>query len=195
MKLISWLSIAVLSMLLSACVTRPAVTPPLSIAYTLPDTFTLTGRASIKYQGGGDYIRFTWQVNKAQTTISLNSPIGTRVAEIVMTPDQAMLRKGQDVWQAADAETLMDTLLKWHFPVKGLHYWILGLAAPDSSAHWQSKAHGWHLTQAGWQLYFSQYVQIEEHALARVPKRIEATGQELAIKIMIDTWDMGKRDE
>ena len=118
------------------------------------------------------------------------------MAEIEITHDEANYRKGQKVWRASDAEALMDLLLKWHFPVKGLHYWILGLAAPDKPAQWENKAEGWYLTQAGWQMYFSQYVEVEEeNIMRRVPKRVEANSPDLAINIVIEKWRLGRIDE
>ena len=197
MKLIRWLAFTIAVLVsVNGCVSRPNVPTPSLPRYSLPDAFEVTGRASVKYEGGGDYIRFKWQIDKARTKIYLYSPIGTHVAEINITPDEAILRKGQQEWRAADAEALMDKLLTWHFPVKGLHYWILGLAVPDIPATWESNAEGWHLMQAGWRMRFNQYVEVEEKNMSRqVPKRVEVNSPDLTINMVIDQWRLEKVDE
>ena len=150
-----WIGICVL-ILLSGCITRQAIAPPVTVDELIPAVFALKGRASVKYEGGGDYIHFTWQADKSYEKIQFNSPIGTQVAEIAITPEKAVLRKGKKEWEAPNAEWLMDALLKWHFPIRELHYWLLGLAAPHIQAQWESRADGWHLAQSGWHMYFSE---------------------------------------
>lgn len=188
-----WIGIGLL-LLLSGCATRLPVPPLILSDYPIPDQFVLTGRATVKYEGGAEYMRFEWQVNKACQTILLNSPLGTHIAEIVLTPTGAVLRQGQKEWRAADAEHLMRGLFKWHLPLKALHYWILGFASPDMPTQWVRYAEGWYLTQADWQLQFSDYVDIGEgDDIKTFPKRIKVAYPDLTINMVMSDWQLGSR--
>lgn len=178
--------------LLAGCVTRPVVAPPVSTDMPVPDTFRLSGRATVKYDNGAEYLRFDWAAQSGRDSILLNSPIGTNVAAIEVTAQQAIFRKGQEEYVADDAEELMWRMLGWSLPVQGLHYWILGLAAPGTPAKWQATENGWTLMQAGWQMHFSEYVEAADGTTTwRVPKHIDASNPGFAIKIVINDWRFG----
>lgn len=190
-KIVVLILVAILPALLTGCVTYKHVAPPQVIEYEELLPFNINGRASIQYEGGGEYVRFAWQADKNGQSIQFYSPIGTPLAYLNVNPLQATFQQGKTTHTAEDAEVLMQSLIKWHLPIKSLRYWILGLADVKTSAQWRQDRNGWYLNQSGWQIYFTDYVYLEQHGKKIYrPKRINLKNSELSIKMVVSDWKM-----
>lgn len=175
----------------TGCVTYKQVAPPQEIQNEELASFNISGRASIRYEGGGEYVRFAWQADKENQTIQFYSPIGTPIAYLTVTPSQATFQQGKTTHTAEDAESLMQSLIKWHLPIKSLRYWILGLADLNYAAQWRQDELGWHLDQSGWQIYFTDYVYLDQAGKKIYrPKRINLKNINLSIKMVISEWEI-----
>lgn len=180
-----WLELGIVC-LLSACATKQQMIVPEKIELVTVARFSVNGRASIRYPNGADYIRFSWQADPSAKNIQIYTPVGTSFAQITVTPTKAVLLQGGKKWEDIDAEALMDQLVKWHFPISGLNYWILGLAAPNVIAQWTRQKDSWCLQQSGWDIHFSDYRWLEESGKRfLVPKHIRLSNSHLTINMVV----------
>lgn len=180
-----------LALLLTACATYTKVVPPQKIDGKSLDNFTVSGRASVQYEGGGEYVRFSWQVDKEEQKIHFYSPIGTSVAYLTVNQEGATFQQGKAIHQAENVEELMQRLIRWHLPIKSLRYWIVGLAEPSLAATWTQDVSGWYLNQAGWHIYFTDYVLVDEAGKTwNMPKRIELKNSDLSVKMVVNEWEI-----
>ncbi|WP_395403147.1 outer membrane lipoprotein LolB [Pseudoduganella sp. UC29_106] len=159
------------------------------------DAVELHGRLSVKYTQNGEPKsmsgKFDWKQTPQRTDVALMSPVGSTIATIAVTPQEAVLTEsGKPPRSAPDIDTLSARILGWSLPVAGLRDWLQGQAtAADGKRFTASPAHDAVTTNDGWRLSFVSW---QEGATPPKPKRIDAersaTGQieEMSLRIVID---------
>lgn len=172
-----------------ACSTPSISNSNTSIEYH--ETINLKGRLSVRYQQNGKeealHGSFTWSQNPQQTQVSLFSPLGQTLVNILLTPTAATLQQaGQTARIASDIDTLTRDTLGWSLPVAGLRTWLQGFASrADGSRFIASPEADSVTTNDGWQI---RYVSWQ----GRQPKRIDLEHPlsdsigAVAIRIIID---------
>jgi outer membrane lipoprotein LolB len=150
--------------------------------------FALNGRIAINYQGNRNSAGMHWNHQAQSDEILLLTPLGQTVARIASDAQHATLDQGEQHYQANDAETLMTQVLGWHLPMSGLHYWVLGKEASDSTAQVERDEQGRIsvLHQAGWEVRYLSYADATPSSL---PSRMELIHNDLQVKLFIDEWD------
>ena len=158
----------------------------------------ITGRMSVRYQQYGRdealHGSFEWQQRLGKTQLTLSSPLGQTIAQIVIQPDGATLtQSGQPPLAATDADALTAQALGWPLPVSGLREWLQGnvterggkkrVATPQDENTDIETADGWRLRYGAW-----------DDSAAPRPRRIDmsrTTGQagEVALRLVIDTYE------
>ncbi|HEY1146970.1 MAG TPA: outer membrane lipoprotein LolB [Pseudoduganella sp.] len=179
--------------LLAGCATTSVPRPPGAVAAT--DAVELHGRLSVKYTQNGEPKsmsgKFDWKQTPQRTDVALLSPVGSTIATIAVTPQEAVLTEsGKPPRSAPDIDTLSARILGWSLPVAGLRDWLQGQAtAADGKRFTASPANAAVTTNDGWRLSFVSW---QEGATPPKPKRIDAersaTGQieEMSLRIVID---------
>lgn len=156
-----------LCLALSACTTLPFTSgqPPSSQSVApYRDQVELAGRLNVVYQKNDKpesaTVNFTWQQTAQRTDVTLFSPVGSTLATIAVTPQEAVLtQSGKPPRSAPDVDTLSARLLGWSLPVSGLRDWLQGHAlAQDGQRFIASPRNdsvttrdGWHLRYVSWQ--------------------------------------------
>jgi outer membrane lipoprotein LolB len=161
------------------------IAPPVQIESA---PFALNGRISINYQGTRNSAGLHWNHQVQSDEVLLLAPLGQTVASITSDAQHATLDQGEQHYQAGDVETLMTRVLGWHLPLSGLHHWVLGLPASDSTAQIERDERGQIsvLHQAGWEVRYLGYADTAPNSL---PTRLQLSHDDLQVNLFIDEWD------
>jgi len=152
-------------------------------------SFQLTGRIAVKHDGQGFSGTLRWSHDARHDEVFLQSPLGQGVARIERDGGGVTLVTSDDkIYRAGTVEALTHQVLGWQLPLDGLEHWVLGRAAPESSARRIIGENGQlsRLLQDGWQVDFGRYRTIQG---AELPGRlVVAYGNDLEVRLVIDQW-------
>ncbi len=189
------LAIIAAAAILAGCAT-PASQRSTAPVAEYRETIDLSGRLSVNYQKDETPQsltgNFNWVQRPGRVDVSLASPLGQTIAEISVTPEEAVLRQaGNPPRVAADIDTLTAQALGWPLPVSGLRDWLQGYATDAQGNRFvASPANNTVFTKDGWRLRFVSWQ--DENAARPVPRRIDAERsatadtEEVAIRILVD---------
>lgn len=150
-----------------------AVGPPL-------DVFFASGRLSLRQGDRRDFLKFDWHHAPGRDSLLLLSPLGQGVAELVRDSSGArLMRAGEIPVVAPDIDTLI--------------LQILGTAVPlDELGHWLSGRRGISGNAAGWRISVVQTTSHPVVAQGRLPRRLEAIRDDVALTLIVDEWAAGE---
>jgi outer membrane lipoprotein LolB len=176
------------ALLLTACAHSPLPLPALPNQAREAAAFNLNGRIAVKHQEARHSGGLRWQHQVTRDEVLLQGPLGITGARIVSDVNMASLEQGGKIYQAGDAETLMQNVLGWSLPLPVLQHWLQGRADEASPAEIERDALGriTLLQQAGWQVRYLRYADDSADAL---PSRITLTHDDLFIQLFIDEWE------
>ena len=119
----------VLTLVLSACATAPAVAPDrLHAGRFVASTTQGSERSSVSG-------RYSIEVRGSNQIIELGSPIGTTLARFEIVPGRATVTGPQlQTETGADADALVERMFGWRLPVRGLADWVDGRPDPGRPA-------------------------------------------------------------
>jgi outer membrane lipoprotein LolB len=160
---------------------------PLAPRDTRP--FDVLGRVLVTYSGGAVTSNLRWEHAADRDEIWLMTPTGQTLAQVLDTPDGAILtRADQQQFRADSVEALTQRALGWPLPLTTLQYWMRGVAAPGSDADVQERHKDGRLvafSQNGWQV---KVTYDGEGELAGKARRIDLNDGSNEIRFVIDTW-------
>ena len=179
------ISLATLCLALSACTTLPFTSGQPPSSHTVApyrDQIELAGRLNVVYQKNDKpesaTVNFTWQQTAQRTDVTLFSPVGSTLATIAVTPQEAVLtQSGKPPRSAPDVDTLSSRLLGWSLPVSGLRDWLQGHAlAQDGQRFIASPQNDNVTTRDGWRLRYVSWQDGSDTTPGAVPqpRRIDA---------------------
>jgi outer membrane lipoprotein LolB len=179
MKRRALLCMAVLA--LAGCATP---VPRLSSPPALPERYAVSGRVGVNADGKGYSAAFAWQHTAQQDRVTLSNPLGQTLAVLALGPEGASLDDGKSPPRvAADAESLTEQILGWRLPVRGLRYWLLGLADPSTPARWREEDGERLLEQDGWRIRLTQ-------TPGQLPERLRLERPALDVKLVLRDWQL-----
>ena len=194
------LAIGVLCSWLCACaVLRP--TPPVSpqaaawnahrAAMAAVDGYTLEGRVAIQRDSEGGSLKLRWQQQAGTTDLRLRAPLGQGGFQLRRDAGGVTLTAADGQrYTASSFESLMQTHLKWVFPVDGARYWVLGIPDPTARVdHLELDAQGRlsDLAQSGWRISVLAYREADGQSL---PARLLLIAGKVQIRLVIDRWEL-----
>jgi outer membrane lipoprotein LolB len=147
----------------------------------------LSGRLGIKQGNEGHSGSLRWLHASPKHEITVYSPIGTTVAKIEQNEAGAKLTiSAKEVYEAQDADQLMEQVMGWHFPLNGMQYWVLGRVAPEGAAEEERGTNNrlMHLKQQEWDIQYADYRPL---ANLELPYRIVMKRADVVIRLVIDT--------
>lgn len=186
-------------MILTACVSKPAVRSPPSIASQMLNQahlqhvaeiqrFSLQGRIGVQTNSKGFSGSLHWQHDSTNDNVALFSPLGSQVASIQKNIDGITLEEANgNTTSAKDAETLTQTALGWQLPLTGLADWSLGRPAnsPIQDSTWNEQGLLTTLNQDDWQIEFKSYSEQNGYLL---PTKIILKSEKVNLKLLIEKW-------
>ena len=178
-----------LAMLLGGCaLLAPEPQPVARPALSELASFALNGRISINHQGNRHSAGLRW-THRAQTDeVLLLAPLGQTAARIYSDARHTTLDDGDKHYQNESAESLMQQVLGWYLPLKGMHHWVLGLVETGSPAQIERNGNGQIsvLYQDGWEVRYLSYDGTRPDSL---PKRLHLNHEDLRVQLLIDEWE------
>jgi outer membrane lipoprotein LolB len=183
----NFIPLTVLCLSLSACSTLTSpfssgVAPSGQSVAPYREQVELTGRLNVVYQKDDKpesaTVNFNWQQTAQRTDVTLYSPVGSTLATIAVTPQQAVLtQSGKAPRSAPDVDTLSAQMLGWSLPVSGLRDWLQGYAVgADGKRFVASPANDSVTTRDGWRLRYVSWQDADEKTPGALPqpRRIDA---------------------
>lgn len=187
--MIRWLLLPAFALLGGCALLPSAPAPAARPAQAESSPFALNGRIAVRYDGSHHSAGLRWTHTAQSDEILLLAPLGQTAARVYRDAQGATLDDGGKHYQASDVETLMQQVLGWHLPLRGLHHWVLGLAEPDSPAQIERNGNGQiaMLRQNGWEAQYQHYPDSKPDSL---PARLQLSREELQVRLLIDTWEL-----
>jgi outer membrane lipoprotein LolB len=182
--MIRWLSFLGLS-LLAGCAQLPhAPAPDVRPANLESASFAMNGRVSIAHYGERHSAGLHWTHRGQSDEVLLLTPLGQTAVRVYRNNINATLDDGNKHYQADNADVLMEKVLGWHLPLRGLHQWVLGLADTGSPAQIKrdSKGRISELLQDDWEVRYLRY------APDGLPTRLQLSHEHLEVRLLIDGW-------
>ncbi|MBA4741892.1 MAG: outer membrane lipoprotein LolB [Azoarcus sp.] len=118
---------------------------------------------------------------------TLLSPLGQIVAQVVGTPQGAVLRTsdGRTI-EAADVDELLPQMLGVNAPADHLDEWLQARASPGARViETDALGRPVRISDSGWVIDYPAYVDDTAEAM---PRRIDATWGEVRLRIVADQW-------
>ncbi|OEZ77792.1 outer-membrane lipoprotein LolB precursor [Janthinobacterium sp. HH104] len=180
-------ALTALCLSLSACSTlsspfASSVAPSGQSVAPYREQVELTGRLNVVYQKDDKpesaTVNFNWQQTAQRTDVTLYSPVGSTLATIAVTPQQAVLtQSGKAPRSAPDVDALSAQMLGWSLPVSGLRDWLQGHAVgADGKRFVASPANDSVTTKDGWRLRYVSWQDASDNTPGALPqpRRIDA---------------------
>lgn len=181
--------------LIAGCASVPPVLPGAPLSRPDPAHFTafeFSGRLAVKQGDKGNYGNIRWVKRGTNTNVTLLSPLGQVVAKIQGEPGAVVLTLADNrQYRAEDGETLTREVLGYTLPVRGLNYWLLGLAAPGTPTDQGLRPDGLldYLKQDGWHIQYTEYMAVDG---VQLPRRLVLDRAGLEFRLAIDRWTIGE---
>lgn len=151
-------------------------------------SFTLLGRLAVQTDKRGLSGSLHWQHDRTQDHISLFSPLGSKVAEILSQPGLARLDTGEKSYSAQSPEALTQQVLGWTLPVSYLTEWVRGVPKGKVSQVGEDalgRSQGFDAN--GWQVRYQEYKMFSGQSL---PSKLTLRSTDVYLKLVIDDWQL-----
>lgn len=138
-------------------------------------------------QNGSAFV--TWRQAADAFDLTLTGPFGAGATRISGDRQRAVMhQQGREEIRAPTAAELTEWLFGWALPVEQMVEWVKGIPAPQPGQY----RHGFNpagqlesLEQAGWQLHFDNYRQVDDLVL---PGRIRGSRGEVSFILVVRQW-------
>ena len=128
-----------------------------------------------------------WQQAGQDLQISVSGPLGIGgfKAHGDLNHVQVVTSDGQRL--QGDPEVLYRQVVGWHFPLRGMRYWALGLPVPGKPSNLSLDTSGRvdSMRQDGWLIQYTEY---RDYAGWELPRRMKLEKDDLTVRIVIDNW-------
>nr|XP_061807062.1 outer-membrane lipoprotein LolB-like [Nerophis lumbriciformis] len=130
-----------------------------------------------------------WKQHLETYAIDLIGPLGQGRVDIRGTAEAVTLRTAKQSFTASDADSLLEQATGLRLPLNGLRYWLRGLPEPgqEQKVSLDRKQLLRQLKQSGWLIDYHNYIQVDQLDL---PKRITATQDDIAVKLIVSKWTL-----
>jgi outer membrane lipoprotein LolB len=174
---------------LSACANIqrriPEVTAPARIEALQP--MDIAGRISLRQGKEGHSGGVRWFFDPPRHDIRVLTPLGQTVARIVEDVNGVTLTTDTESVRARDPDALVERVLGWPLPLKGLQHWVLGLASPASRAQTETDGASRvsRITQDDWEIVYANYRRVQG---TQLPGRIVMRRGDIEVRLVVDSW-------
>ncbi|MEO8314017.1 MAG: lipoprotein insertase outer membrane protein LolB [Pseudomonadota bacterium] len=187
----------VVSLLLSACATRPTVPPPSlsaenqrSLLQALT-SFNFTGRVAITGQDPVPSMK--WEQQDDATRITFSAPLGLGSLQVEYRPGRLrMVTNRGEKLAGSEAENALANAMGLVPPFDSLRYWILGVPAPGTSAPiatFDADGLMQQLQQQDWTISYKSRVAVKTATgVVQLPRKLVATQANRKLTLVIDRW-------
>lgn len=150
--------------------------------------FALKGRLGVITQQQGFSGGIDWNHAQLNDNIAVFSPLGSKIADIIKTPNGVTLtsQDGHSI-KANDAESLTEMTMGFRLPLTGLSDWALGRPSKHKidAQTWDEQGRLTTLKQEGWDMRFENYA--ENHGIF-LPGKIILRNEKVNLKLLVEKW-------
>ena len=186
------------AMVLSACATLPSGTDGRDLAQrreTLASVASWEMRGRLVVDTGERAVqgRFNWRQDDDALELTVRGLLGAGSLQVAGRADALTVTARGETRTLTDPEAELSELVGWWLPIASLPHWLLGFPDPGFRAATEPGADGTlsALDQRLWQVAYPTY-QLGTVAgnadTVLVPRRIDLTHGELALRLTIDDW-------
>ena len=172
---------------LSGCASQTVVQGVPPAASSENPSFEVSGRIAVRYNGQVDSGNFSWQHTSLADRVTLETPLGQTLAELVRDAAGVRLEMSDGrQFNAATVEPLTQEVLGWALPLSGLQYWIRGVPAPavgQSGGAPRGDPGIYQLQQQGWLIDYPEFA-----GPPAVPGRVVMKRPGLEIRLAMHQW-------
>jgi len=151
--------------------------------------WSFSGKLAIRTANGADSARLRWSQQGEDLQLEVSGPIG--VKQIIFVKQGATLRVFEgNQWRTLTAEEAsLEQELGWPLPLNLLPWWLRGLPSPVLATTDMTLIDGRveTLNQAGWQLEYAGYEQVDGLAL---PRKMMFQRDDVQGKIIFKQWQL-----
>jgi outer membrane lipoprotein LolB len=128
-----------------------------------------------------------WLQEAGRFDIRVSGPLGSNGFQARGTPERVEVRTARETFVTSDPEQLVAQEMGWHFPLRHLRYWAVGLPQPGlpSTLKFDQAGRVSQLAQDGWVLEYTDYARFGEREL---PKRFTLDNGDVTIRVVVDSW-------
>jgi outer membrane lipoprotein LolB len=189
-----------LTLLLAACASAPAVMPvdweQQQARLAALDHFTASGKIALRSADQAESGSLLWQQAGRATHIRLAGPMGLAATTVDSDGEVLELRQGEEYsrWRLDDPAIAPDST--WDIPLGALVYWLKGMPAPGLAV--EALQFGPQdglpvmLRQDGWTILYGDFASFQGYML---PTRLDASRQDSSARIIVREWrDLSAHD-
>ena len=150
------------------------------------------GKISIRTPEDSNSANLNWTQHDDHYRIYMAGPLGQGAVNIQGSEQQGITLdiSGEERYQAASPEQLLQHRLGWSIPVSQMPYWVRGLPAPSSTHQIQLDTFNRisQLQQSGWSIRYLGY-QPGHAEQPQLPRKIELKrGDQLRLLLVLKQW-------
>jgi outer membrane lipoprotein LolB len=193
--------ITLISFMISSCATSSDIDVPQDLPafdqqqiqseLTNISDWKISGVIGIKYNGKADSANYVWQQKGDDFYIKIYGPLGVGAVEINGDKNSVELTDSNGKkTKSANVESLLNQKLGWSVPVKGLIYWVKGIAQPNIQKQTKYNKQNLleNLQQDGWNIDYKDYKLI--NGKYPLPSKVFMTRDNITIKVIIKSWEV-----
>ncbi len=187
-------AVTALAFWVAGCAPLAVVGPDLSAGAGAVQAFTLGGRLSIRQGDHNDVVRIAWQHAPSREHIALSTPLGGQVLALDVLPGLARLQlPDRAPIEAADDQALMQSVLGYALPVRGLAGWVSGQVDAQYVTHadGDGEARTVQFSSAGWQGTLQRWRRVGQSDL---PGLVAVQRGDLSLRLVVDQWTVQRVD-
>lgn len=156
------------------------------------NTWTLSGSIAAHTADDGWNARVFWDYQNTHYTLDLHGPLGQGALKLVGNKDGVTLTTlGNNTYQAATPELLLEEHTTLKLPVSYLRYWLIGMPLPDHAIddlYLTEEGYLDYLQQAGWKVNYQSYQELENGLV--LPKKVHIQNDIYSAKMFISHWQV-----
>ena len=174
--------------LLSACETLPRATISPSANVSIANSFSLSGRLSVRSGERLDSVKLVWLKSQREVRLQFFTPFGLQLAEVSQESGGiATLRQGKDVINAESLGTLTESFLGIALDINEIGQWVQGVGLNDGEARNLRLLDGsaWWVTAERMQ---TATTPDRPGELFRHAAKLTAVKGDITIRLVVDAW-------
>jgi len=184
-----------LLLMMNACATRsiaPATVESTSAggcSICALQVWTLEGRVAVQAGQEGWNANLHWEHDRFQDRVRISGPFSQGAVSVVLQDDLIYINEGNGNTEVSrDPDTALRERIGFPVPLRSLRYWLLGVPAQQAESA-AAVTTGDGFVQQGWTLSYSGVYRADGFTL---PGRTVANNEHAKLKLVIDSWAVGK---
>lgn len=151
--------------------------------------WSLKGRMALRTDKESWTVTLHWENEVDRFQLRMIAPLGQGTWQLTGNRDLvALTTDDNQIYEAADSESLLRQTLGWEIPLEGLEYWVRGMPQPNKPFDrilLDSEARMVDLKQSGWEIKIERYQKVQGMDL---PGKISMFNPHFSVKLVIQDW-------